>query len=77
MIVEQTKKAICIFEKAFSGDIVVFAFDNSSGYTCKAKDALVANHMNLNPDGKHAVLCNTKWGNSHKQSMVFEEGEKE
>jgi hypothetical protein len=76
-MVEQTKKAISIFEKAFSGDIAVFAFDNSSGHACKAKDALVANRMNLNPDGKQAVLRNTEWGDGHKQSMVFEEGDKE
>jgi hypothetical protein len=76
-MVEQTKKAISIVEKAFSGDIPIFAFDNSSGHTCKAKDALVANHINLNPDSKHVVLRNMEWGNGHKQSMVFEEGDKE
>ena len=36
-MVEQTKKAIAIFNKASHGDIAVFAFDNSSGHACKAK----------------------------------------
>jgi predicted naringenin-chalcone synthase len=58
--VEQTKKAISSIEKAFSSDIAVFAFDNSSGHACKAKDALVMNYINLNPDHKQIVLYNTE-----------------
>lgn len=70
-MVAQTKKAIDIFNKAFPGDIAVFAFDNSSGHACKAKDALVANRMNLRPGGKQPLMHATKWGNGVCQSMVF------
>jgi len=76
-MVEQTKKAIAIFNKASHGDIAVFAFDNSSGHACKAKDALVANRMNLRPGGKQPKMHNTKWGDGIEQSMVFLEGDKE
>ena len=76
-MVEQTKKAIAIFNKSFPGDIAVFAFDNSSGHACKAKDALVANRMNLYPGGKQPSMHSTKWGNGIQQSMVFQERDKE
>ena len=49
---EHTRKDIQIFNNAFPNDIAVFAFDNSSGYACKAQDALVANRMNMGPGGK-------------------------
>jgi hypothetical protein len=55
----------------------VFAFDDSSGHACKAKDALVANRMNLGPGGKQPKMHNTKWGNMIVQSMVFLEGDKD
>jgi hypothetical protein len=32
-MVKQTEEAIATFNKAFPGDIAVFAFDNSSGHT--------------------------------------------
>ena len=46
-MVEQTKKVITIFNKAFPGDITVFAFDNSSEHACKTKDILVVNKINF------------------------------
>jgi hypothetical protein len=73
-MVAQTRKAITIFNKAFPGDIVVFAFDNSSGHACKA---IVANRMNLRPGGKQPLMHDTKWGNGVYQSMVFIEGDKD
>jgi hypothetical protein len=76
-MVEQTKKAIAILDKAFPGDIGVFAFDNSSGHACKAKDALVANRMNLRPGGKQPIMHKTKWGNGIEQCMVFLDGDKD
>ena len=76
-MIEQTKKAIAIFNQAFPGDVAVFAFDNSSGHACKAKNALVANRMNLRPGGKQPRMRDTKWGNGIHQSMVFQEGDKE
>ena len=75
-MVIQAKKAIDIFNKAFPGDVAVFAFDNSSGHACKAK-ALVANRMNLRPGGKQPAMRNTKWGNGVEQSMVFLAGDRE
>ena len=54
----QTRKAIIVFNKASPGDIAMFAFDNSSGHACKAKDALVANRMNLRQaafDARHKM----------------------
>ena len=54
-MVKQTEKAIATFNKAFPGDIAVFAFDNSSGHACKAKDALVANRMNQSPRSWSAI----------------------
>jgi hypothetical protein len=74
-MVKQTEKAITIFNKAFPGDIAVFAFDNSSGHACKAKDALVANRMNLRPGGKQPEMHDTMWGDGIRQSMVFKEGD--
>ena len=76
-MVIQAKKAIDIFNKAFPGDIAVFAFDNSSGHACKGKDALVANRMNLRPGGKQPAMRNTKWGNGIEQSMVFLDGDRD
>ena len=76
-MVKQAEKAIAIFNKAFPGDIAVFAFDNSSGHACKAKDALVANRMNLRPGGKQPEMHDTVWGDGRKQSMVFQEGDTE
>jgi len=40
-MVQQTQKAIRIFNQAFPNDIAIFAFDNSSGHACKAPNALV------------------------------------
>ncbi len=76
-MVVQTKKAIDIFNRAYPKDIAVFAFDNSSGHACKAKDALVANRMNLGPAGKQPLMHSTKWGPGIEQSMVFLEGDKQ
>ena len=82
-MVEQTKKAIAIFNKAFPGDTAVFAFDNSSGHACKAKNALVANRMNLHPGGKQPEMHDTKWSNARaggrtiEQSMIFQQGDLE
>ena len=66
----QVKKAIPIFEKAFPGDIGVFAFDNSSGHVCKASDVLVASRMNLNAGGKQPYMRDTVF-NGRVQCMVY------
>ena len=67
---------ITIFNKAFSRDIAVFTFDNSSGHACKTKDTLIANRINLHPDGKQLKMHNMKWENEIEQSIVFLEGDK-
>jgi hypothetical protein len=54
-IIKQLKeKAIPAFEARFPGHIGVFIFDHSSGHTCTASDALLADsrHMNGGPGGK-------------------------
>jgi hypothetical protein len=55
-MVEQTKAALEIFNRAFPDDIAVFAFDNSSGHACKGPDALVATRLNLGPAGKQPLM---------------------
>jgi hypothetical protein len=74
-MVEQTKKAIKIFNKAFPDDIAVFAFDNSSGHACKAKDALVSARMNLGPGGKQPTMRPTTLRDGTDQSMVYQPGD--
>ncbi len=78
-MVEQTRKAIRVFNHAFPDDIAVFAFDNSSGHACKAPTALVAGRMNLGPGGKQPRMRNTDFtrpdGTSTFQSMVFQSGD--
>jgi len=60
-MVQQTQKAIRIFNQAFPNDIAVFAFDNSSGHACKAPNALVTQRMNLGPGGKQPVIRDTEF----------------
>jgi hypothetical protein len=75
-MVEQTRKAIDIFNTAFPNDIAVFAFDNSSGHACKAPDALNAYRMNLNPGGKQPLMHDTAFyrldGSLQLQYMSFQ-----
>ena len=65
------ERAIPTFDKACPRQIGVFAFDNSSGHTCKADDALVANRMNMGPGGKQLQMHNTILPKGTEQSMVF------
>jgi len=79
--VEQTKKAIQIFNTAFPDDIAVFAFDNSSGHACKAPNALVASRMNLGPGGKQREMHTTSFirkvdGIRLSQNMGFQLGDR-
>ena len=74
---EYVQKAIQIFEISFPEDIAVFASDNSSGHACKAKDALVANRMNLGPGGSQPIMHDTVFGGFIRQRMVYEEGVRE
>ena len=70
-------KAIPIFEKAFPGDVALFAFDNSAGHACKGDDALVANRMNLGPGGKQPCMRNTTLPGGGIQYMVFQQGDRD
>jgi len=74
-MVNQTEKAIDIFNKDFRTNIAVFAFDNPNRHACKANDELVANGMNLWPGGKQLVIHSTQWGDGSEQSMVFLDGD--
>ena len=46
------EKAIPIFNAVHPGCVAVFAFDNSSGHSVFATDALLAHKMNLSSGGK-------------------------
>jgi len=56
MLNQVLTKAVPIFERAFLGHSGVFAFDNSSGHTWKAPDALVVSRMNMGPGGKQPKM---------------------
>jgi len=47
------------------------------GHARKAKDALVANRMNLGPGGKQPTMRDTIWGGGCRQRMVYEFGDRE
>jgi len=71
-MVQQTRKAIEVFNKAFPNDIAVFAFDNSSGHACTALDAIVASRMNLGPGGKQPVMHPTRLSDGTLQNMIYQ-----
>ena len=71
-MVQQTRKAIEVFNKAFPNDIAVFAFDNSSGHACKAPDALVSSCMNLRPEGTQPVMHSTHLSDGTLQNMIYQ-----
>ena len=48
----------------------MFAFDNSSGHSVFAADALLAHNMNLKPGGKKPLM-RPSYFNGQPQSMVF------
>ena len=62
-MVEQTKEALAISNKAISHGTAVFAFGNSSGHACKAHGAT---SMNLGPSRQTAILPNEAG-----QSVIF------
>ncbi|CAG8680347.1 10766_t:CDS:2, partial [Cetraspora pellucida] len=49
-------KAIPIFETKFPNAITIFAFDNSTSHVGYAKDALLAERINLGPGRKQLVM---------------------
>jgi len=71
-MIQQTRKAIEVFNKAFPKDIAVFAFDNSSGHVCKALDALISSRMNLRPGGKQPVIHPTCLSDGTLQNMIHQ-----
>lgn len=77
-LLEQIKhKAIPIFEAKFPNATAVFAFDNSTNHAAYAKDALVAQRMNLGPGGKQPIMRSTTFfdinGQQKIQQMIFDE----
>ena len=64
------EKAIPIFNAIHPGCVAVFAFDNSSGHSVFAADALLAHKMNLGPGGKQPIMRPGMF-NGQPQSMVF------
>ncbi|KNZ74147.1 hypothetical protein J132_07794 [Termitomyces sp. J132] len=69
------EKIIPAFERAHRpGYQALFMVDNSQGHSAYAEDALVANHMNVNPGGKQAHLQDGWYefnGQRITQKMVF------
>jgi len=69
-------KAIPIFQILFPNCTALFAFDNSSNHATFKSDALVANRMNLKPEGKQPKMRNTVFElNNQHQSMINGNGE--
>jgi len=62
-LIEQVKtKAIPIFEVLFPNCIALFVFDNSSNHAVFKSDTLIANRINLKPEGKQPKMRNTVFG---------------
>ena len=80
MLAKQLKdKAIDVFEAAHApGTLGVFIFDNSSGHSVYADDALVSSRMNVGPGGKNVPIMREGWywvdGIRIAQQMVSESG---
>ncbi|CAG8793516.1 20039_t:CDS:1, partial [Cetraspora pellucida] len=77
-LLEQIRdKAIPIFKMKFPNAITVFAFDNSTSYARYAKNALLAERMNLGPGKKQLVMQPTTFINANRvqriQKLVFKE----
>jgi len=76
----QLNHAITVFEILHPGCKGLFLFDNSTGHSKMAEDALLAQNMNAGPGGKHvSKQRGTAWvdsdGVEHQQSFVFSAGD--
>ena len=71
----QVKQALNIAEIKYpvSSHSIVFLFDQSSGHTAYAEDALNVNRMNVNPGGSQPKMHETTW-NGKVQRMVDSKG---
>ena len=71
----QVKRTIDIANIKYPADEhdAVWAFDQSSGHTALADDALNAKRPNLNPGGKQPCMRNTVYNGVH-QKLVFDSG---
>ncbi|CCI10553.1 unnamed protein product [Albugo candida] len=63
--------AIPIFEAQFPGCQALFAFDNATGHSAFAPDALRAGAMNLSSVVKQPKMRATTWGYGVSQDLVF------
>ena len=77
----QLNHAITVFEILHPGCKGLFLFDNSTGHSKMAEDALLAQNMNSGPGGKHvSKQRGTMWtgsdGIEHQQSFVFAAGDR-
>ena len=77
----QLNHAITVFEILHPGCKGLFLFDNSTGHSKMAEDALLAQNMNSGPGGKHvSKQRGTTWidsdGIEHQQSFVFAAGDR-
>lgn len=58
-LMQQTRKAVDIFEYLLPHAVGVFVFDCSSAHEAFSKDALNVNNMNVKPGGKQARMHDT------------------
>lgn len=72
---KQVEQAVTIAEIKYprSAHNLLFLFDQISGHTAYADDALNVNRMNVNPGGNQAKMRDTIW-NGTLQKMIFLDG---
>src|SRR5436190_19152108 len=66
-----------MFELVYPNHQAIFLFDNATNHSSYAKDALVAQGMNLNLGGKQNLMRNGYFvveGERRSQSMVLDDG---
>jgi transposase len=73
-LIEQTDRALDIFERNHPKGRAVMGFDSSTNHRAYAPNALVAAHMNVGPGGKQAIMrdgwfIDKKTGKRVAQSM--------
>ena len=71
----QVEHVITIAERKYPKEThsLVFLFDQSSGHTAFASEALNVNHMNVNPGGAQQPLWDTIW-DGWLRRMIFSDG---
>lgn len=69
----QTRHMLKIFDLMHPGCCALVAFDNSSNHHAMAKDALVANRLNLKDGGKNVQLTRPGWYHNDREERIVQE----